>query len=121
MSTFNIQVTPPNNTLVVTDNDQNQVVVTNPITSVVEVVAQGPQGPRGVAGPSGSFLNFTGSAQITGSLQVTGSITFTGLFSNPSTVEDNLTTISGYNSLLVGPITNSGSITVVPDSRLKII
>jgi hypothetical protein len=43
------------------------------------------------------------------------------LFSNPSTVEDNLTTIAGYNSLLVGPITNSGSITVVPNSRLKII
>jgi hypothetical protein len=82
---------------------------------------QGPKGDIGPQGPSGSFLNFTGSAEISGSLQVTGSITFTGLFSNPATIEDNLTTIAGYNSLLVGPITNSGSITVVPNSRLKII
>jgi hypothetical protein len=36
-------------------------------------------------------------------------------------VEDNLTTITGYNSLLVGPITNEGTITVVTGSRLKII
>lgn len=82
---------------------------------------QGPVGPQGLQGPSGSFLNFTGSAEITGSLEVTGSITFTGLFSNPSTVEDNLTTREGYNSLLVGPITNEGTITVVTGSRLKII
>jgi len=82
---------------------------------------QGSKGETGPQGPSGSFLNFTGSAEITGSLEVTGSITFTGLFSNPSTVEDNLTTRTGYNSLLVGPITNSGSITVVTGSRLKII
>lgn len=82
---------------------------------------QGAKGETGPQGPSGSFLNFTGSAEITGSLEVTGSITFTGLFSNPSTVENNLSTIEGYNSLLVGPITNEGTITVVTGSRLKII
>lgn len=82
---------------------------------------RGPKGDQGIQGPSGSFLNFTGSAEITGSLEVTGSVTFTGLFSNPSTVEDNLTTREGYNSLLVGPITNEGAITVVTGSRLKII
>lgn len=82
---------------------------------------QGPKGDQGPAGPSGSLINFTGSAQITGSLEVTGSIIFTGLFSNPEVVEDNLTTVTGYNSLLVGPITNEGTITVVTGSRLKII
>jgi hypothetical protein len=82
---------------------------------------QGEQGPAGPAGPSGSLNSFTGSAEITGSLEVTGSITFTGLFSNPAVIEDNLTTRTGYNSLLVGPITNEGTITVVTGSRLKII
>jgi hypothetical protein len=84
----------------------------------------GPKGDRGDVGPqgpSGSLINFTGSAEITGSLEVTGSIIFTGLFSNPSTIENNLSTIEGYNSLLVGPITNEGTITVVTGSRLKII
>ena len=68
MSTFNIQVTPQNNTLLVIDNDQNQVVVTNPITSVVEVNTLGPPGPPGVSFP------YTGSAAISGSLIVTGSV-----------------------------------------------
>jgi hypothetical protein len=81
----------------------------------------GDQGPTGPAGPSGSLNNFTGSAEISGSLEVIGSITFTGLFSNPAVIEDNLTTKTGYNSLLVGPITNEGTITVVTGSRLKII
>jgi len=71
MSTFNIQVTPQNNTLLVIDNDQNQVVVTNPITSVVEVNSLGPPGPPGASFP------YTGSAAISGSLVVTGSITAT--------------------------------------------
>ena len=71
MSTFNIQVTPQNNTLLVIDNDQNQVVVTNPITSIVEVNSLGPQGPPG---PSGASFPYTGSAIISGSLVVTGSI-----------------------------------------------
>jgi uncharacterized lipoprotein NlpE involved in copper resistance len=71
MSTFNIQVTPQNNTLLVIDNDQNQVVVTNPITSVVEVNTLGPPGPPG---PPGASFPYTGSAAISGSLIVTGSI-----------------------------------------------
>jgi uncharacterized lipoprotein NlpE involved in copper resistance len=74
MSTFNIQVTPQNNTLLVIDNDQNQVVVTNPITSVVEVNTLGPPGPPG---PPGASFPYTGSAAISGSLVVTGSITAT--------------------------------------------
>ena len=74
MSTFNIQVTPQNNTLLVIDNNQNQVVVTNPITSVVEVNTLGPPGPPG---PPGASFPYTGSAAISGSLVVTGSITAT--------------------------------------------
>jgi len=93
MSTFNIQVTPQNNTLVIVDNDQNQVIVENPITSVVEVVAQGPQGPQGIQGiqgPSGSLsFSNSGSFSITGSLTISGSNTFNNIgpaiFSGSST------------------------------------
>lgn len=93
MSTFNIQVTPQNNTLVIVDNDQNQVIVENPITSVVEVVAQGPQGPQGIQGiqgPSGSLsFSNSGSFSITGSLTISGSSTFNNIgpaiFSGSST------------------------------------
>ena len=92
MSTYNIQVTPQNNTLLVIDNDQNQVVVTNPITSVVEVVSQGPQGPRGVSFP------YTGSAIISGSLIVTGSIimSVTGSFVLPLSQSSSPLTGSAY-------------------------
>ena len=82
---------------------------------------RGPQGPLGPPGPTGSLINFSGSAVITGSLEVTGSITFTGLFSNPDTLLEPVTTVEGYNSLLVGPITNQSDITVVTGSILKII
>ena len=82
---------------------------------------QGAKGDIGPQGPSGSFLNFTGSAEISGSLSVTGSITFTGLLSNPNTLTQPTTTITGYNSLLVGPVTNQNTITVVSGSILKII
>lgn len=68
MSTFNIQVTPQNNTILIVDNDQNQVIVQNPITSVVEVNSLGPQGPPGIPFP------YIGSAAISGSLVVTGSV-----------------------------------------------
>jgi hypothetical protein len=71
MSNFNIQVIPQNNTLLVVDNDQTQVVITNPITSTVQVNSLGPPGPEGRAGAS---FPHTGSAVITGSLVVTGSI-----------------------------------------------
>ena len=87
MSTFNIQVTPQNNTLLVIDNDQNQVVVTNPITSVVEVVSQGPQGPVGPMPntssliSTSSFNNFT-SSYNTGSF--TGSFVGQALINSPS-------------------------------------
>jgi hypothetical protein len=81
----------------------------------------GGTGPQGIPGPSGSTFPYTGSAQITGSLVVTGSIYFTEALSNPSTITTAFSTTTGYNSLLIGPIYNSGSVTVVSGSVLKII
>ena len=72
------------NVTVVTE--ENQIIVPQPITSVVEVNNPGPQGPtgpqgvigpQGVAGPTGSsqpFSNVSGSVwATTSSLQVSGS------------------------------------------------
>lgn len=62
--------------IVITDQDQHvQVEVTQPITSVVQILT-GPQGPRGPAG-EGTFP-FTGSADISGSLAINGNAAFTG-------------------------------------------
>jgi hypothetical protein len=70
---------------------------------------------------SGSTFPYTGSAQITGSLSVTGSIYFTEALSNPQTIITPFSTSVGYNSLLIGPISNSSSVYVVSGSVLKII
>lgn len=62
--------------IVVTDQDQCvQVEVTQPITSVVQILT-GPMGPKGAAG-EGTFP-FTGSADITGSLNLVGDAVITG-------------------------------------------
>jgi len=77
-------------TIVITDQDQNQITVTQPITSTVEVGAVGPQGQKGDVGPQGP----TGSSQpfsylegttwnTTSSLQVTGSLAISGSFTPP--------------------------------------
>ena len=70
---------------------------------------------------SGVGFPFTGSAVITGSLSLTGSFEFTGLISNPNNLISPVTTKTAFNSLLIGPIYNSSSITVVSGSVLKII
>ena len=81
----NIENTP--NILIITDSDQNQVIVTQPITNVIEVNTPGPKGPQGDQGPSGSqgppgdelFTELSASLYYTtSSLQVTGSISITG-------------------------------------------
>jgi hypothetical protein len=100
MATFNIQVTPQNNTLLVVDNDQNQVVVTNPITSVVEVVSQGPQGPQGPQGLSGTSFPYSGSAIISGSLLITGSNPLTVV--GPTILSGSLTVTQGITGSLLG-------------------
>jgi len=106
MSTFNIQVTPQNNTLLVIDNDQNQVVVTNPITSIVEVTALGPQGQKGDQGfsiftlVSGSTYATTSSLVISGSFLVSGSSTFTNI--GPAIFSGSVTTNQGFTGSLFG-------------------
>jgi hypothetical protein len=88
MPNFNIQVIPQNNTLLVVDNDQTQVVITNPITSTVQVNSLGPPGAQG---PPGVSFPYTGSAIITGSLVITGSVIATQGFSG------NVTGTSSYS------------------------
>jgi hypothetical protein len=75
------------NVTVVTE--ENQIIVPQPITNVVEVNTPGPQGsvgPQGVAGPSEPFANVgggvyatTSSIQVSGSFLVSGSSTFTNI------------------------------------------
>jgi len=96
----------------------------------------------------GNFEYFTGSHAITGSLIVTGGITGSisgdvsasylnplqqdvqltgslvvdeGYIANFPTNSINLTIPSGYNALLIGPVYNTGSITVATGSRLVIL
>lgn len=96
----------------------------------------------------GNFEYFTGSHAITGSLIVTGGITGSisgdvsasylnplqqdvqltgslvvdeGYIANFPTNSINLTIPSGYNALLIGPVFNTGSITVATGSRLVIL
>jgi hypothetical protein len=60
--------------------EENQIIVPQPITSVIEVNnpgPQGPQGPQGVAGPSGS-IGPSGSAGPQGPQGVTGAVTGSG-------------------------------------------
>jgi hypothetical protein len=84
MSKF-INLIPTDNEVVLVNQDRGiiiadqdactQVEVTQPITSVVQVLT-GPIGPRGLPGV-GTFP-YTGSADISGSLNLTGPASFTG-------------------------------------------
>lgn len=56
-------------------NNPNIVDITQPITSIVEIITPGPQGLQGPPGPN--TFPFTGSALITGSLVITGSLIVT--------------------------------------------
>jgi hypothetical protein len=56
----------------------------------------------------GNFEYFTGS--LNGELS-----------KNPNTQSLSLTVSSSYNALLIGPIFNSGSITIQPEARLVIL
>ena len=84
MQSNGIQIDNTPNIIVITDSDQNQITVTQPITSVIEVAALGPQGPvgpQGLTGPSGSTQPFSLTGSIwasTASLAASGS--FSGSF-----------------------------------------
>jgi hypothetical protein len=109
------------NVTVVTE--ENQIIVPQPITSVIEVNNPGPQGPvgpQGVAGPSEPFANMgggvyatTSSIQVTGSFLVSGSSTFTNIgpaiFSG-STSLVGATTMS--SALVTGNVTVLGTASI---------
>lgn len=87
MQSNGVQIDNTPNIIVITDSDQNQISVTQPITSVIEVAALGPQGPigpQGIPGPSGSS-KWTGSNPISrdSDVEITGSLKITGSFSPP--------------------------------------
>jgi hypothetical protein len=69
------------NIIIITDSDQNQITVTQPVTTLLEVGAVGPQGPKGDSAPFIQIGNTntwytTSDIEITGSLTVSGSNTF---------------------------------------------
>jgi hypothetical protein len=92
------------NIIVITDSDQNQITVTQPVTNTIEVNTPGPQGQKGdigPQGPSGSLqANSSGSFQITGSLLITGSnpLTIVG----PTVLSGSLTVTQGITGSLLG-------------------
>ena len=107
------------NVTVVTE--ENQIIVPQPITNVVEVNNPGPQGPvgpQGATGPSGStqpFSNMSGdiwvttsSLQVSGSFLVSGSSTFTNIGPAIFSGSANIVGATTMSSALV-----SGNVTVL--------
>lgn len=78
-----VQIDNTPNNIIITDSDANQVIVTQPLTNVIEVSTPGPKGNTGATGPmppTGAFAvtgsnTFIGNQIITGSLNVTAGIT----------------------------------------------
>jgi len=116
-----INIIPDNNQVVLLDNNKSITVVDNncctdinvtqPITSVVQVLT-GPQGTAGVNGTNGSSTPFsyvsgttwntTSSIEITGSFTVSGSNTFKNIGPAQFTGSVNITgssTLNGFNML----------------------
>jgi hypothetical protein len=80
LNTNTVDVNTTNNQIVVTDpTNPNVVNITQPVTSVVEVITAGPQGPQGPVGP-GANIN-TGSFATTGSNSFNGDQTISGSLS----------------------------------------
>jgi hypothetical protein len=87
LNTNTVDVNTTNNQIVVTDpTNPNVVNITQPVTSVVEVITAGPQG---VPGPAGAIPN-------TGSFATTGSNTFIG----NQTITGSLTVVQSSNTVL---------------------
>jgi hypothetical protein len=86
------------------------------------LVLNSSQGEGGGGGGSQNLQQVTDIGNTTtNDIIITGSLIFTELISNPDTLIAPVTTTANYNSLLIGPIFNSSSITVVSGSVLKII
>lgn len=97
LNTNTVDINTTNNQIVVTDpTNPNVVNITQPITSVVEVITAGPQGP---AGPAGEIPN-TGSFVTTGSFNAFTSSYNTGSFTGSFTGDGSgLTGISSGSSV----------------------
>ena len=98
LNTNTVDINTTNNQIVVTDPiNPNVVNITQPVTSVVEVITAGPQGspgPSGSTGPSGSVntgsLATTGSNVFIGDQTINGSLIIEG-------VSEILTVDGGFN------------------------
>lgn len=109
-----VQIDNTPNYIIITDSDANQVVVTQPLTNVVEVSTPGPKGTIGATGPSGSLqASNSGSFQITGSLLVSAGITgsLLGTASTASYYNTAGLAITGSNTF-VGTQTVTGSLII---------
>jgi hypothetical protein len=73
--------------------------------------------------PTASYLTpLSQSVEIIGSIELTGSLVVDeGYIANFPTNSINLIIPPGYNALLIGPVYDSGSITVSTGSRLVIL
>jgi len=110
------------NVTVVTE--ENQIIVPQPITNVIEVNNPGPQGPvgpQGVAGPSEPFANIgggvyatTSSIQVSGSFLVSGSSTFTNIGPAIFSGSANIVGATTMSSALV-----SGNVTVLGTASIN--
>ena len=118
LNTNTVDINTTNNQIVVTDpTNPTTVNITQPVTTIVEVITAGPQGPigpQGLPGPSGSITN-TGSFVTTSSFNAftssynTGSFTgsFTGNLTGTSSWAINAITASF--ALNAGTTINTGS------------
>ena len=119
MQTNGVQIENTPNIIVITDSDANQITVTQPITSVIEVVSLGPQGAKGdqgIPGPSGSTQPFTLSGSIwasTSSLAASGS--FSGSFFGDGS---NLTGIVSSKWTGSNPISRDSDVTITGSLKI---
>ena len=130
MSDVNINPSSPNtvtiqntdNIITVTDDSKHtEVNITQEITDIVNVVAQGPQGIRGLQGPAGPGFDepFTGSVIISGSIQLigdqilTGSLILSGssTFTNvgPTILSGSVISTEGFSGSFSGSFSGDGS------------
>ena len=106
MANNGIQIENSPNILIITDSDQNQITVTQPVVGLVEVSALGPQGQKGDPGEtifqlvSGSTYSTTSSLEVSGSFTVSGSSTFKNI--GPAIFSGSVTSTQGFTGSLFG-------------------
>lgn len=111
-----VTITNSNNKIEIVDtNVPSNIEIVQPVTSVVQVSAQGPQGPQGIQGIQGvqgdsifsgisdSLYFTTASLQVTGSFDILGNLTVNG------------------KSIFIQTSASNGESAVEVQGRLKII